>query len=289
MIPLDEQRSLELGELFRELRIARGLKLKDVASDTLSISQLSKFENGQTMLSADKLLVAIAKIHMSFSEFGHALNNYQEPFFFKLGKSVAKLHAKHDIEGLRELLDSVKEHETFDVYNQLNSLVVKVALRSLDNNYEILEKEKEFLTDYLYGIEGWTEYELYLFGNTMSILSDDDLIFLGKAFIDRDKLYLSLTSHHKNAELTCLNLILSLLERKKMYYAKYFMDELEKMLNYQDMFATTCLHFLKKVVVYLTDQSIELAELEHDIEMITALGNPMVANILSMNLKRLLQ
>lgn len=289
MVSLDEQKSFELGELFRELRIARGLKLKDVASDTLSISQLSKFENGQTMLSADKLLVAIAGIHMSFSEFGYALNNYQEPFFFKIGKSVAKLHAKHDVEGLKELLDSVKEYEKFDVYNRLNSLVVKVALCSLDGNYEILAKEKEFLTNYLYGIEEWTEYELYLFGNTMTILSDDDLIFLGKAFIDRDKLYLSLTSHHKNAELTCLNLILSLLERRKMYYVKYFMDKLEKMLTYQDMFATTCLHFLKKVVAYLVDQNIELAELEHDIEMIAALGNPTIADFLSLNLNRLLQ
>ena len=43
------------------------------------------------------------------------------------------------------------------------------------------------MTDYLYGIEEWTEYELYIFGNTMAILSDADLIFLGKAFAERDK------------------------------------------------------------------------------------------------------
>lgn len=40
-------KSLELGELYRELRIARGLKQRDVARDNLSVSQLSKFENGQ--------------------------------------------------------------------------------------------------------------------------------------------------------------------------------------------------------------------------------------------------
>ncbi len=83
---MNTNESMDLGELFRELRIARGLKLKDVASDKLSVSQLSKFENGQTMLSSDKLLVAISGIHMNFSEFGYALNNYQEPEFFKLGK-----------------------------------------------------------------------------------------------------------------------------------------------------------------------------------------------------------
>ncbi|EFQ56843.1 hypothetical protein HMPREF9176_1007 [Streptococcus downei F0415] len=40
-------KSLELGEFYKELRIARGLKLKDVARDNLSVSQISKFENGQ--------------------------------------------------------------------------------------------------------------------------------------------------------------------------------------------------------------------------------------------------
>lgn len=61
---------MRLGELYKELRIARGLRLKDVARDNLSVSQLSKFENGQSMLAADKLLLAISGIHMTFAEFG---------------------------------------------------------------------------------------------------------------------------------------------------------------------------------------------------------------------------
>lgn len=77
-------KSLELGELYKELRMARGLKQKDVAKDNLSVSQLSKFENGQTMLAADKLLLAIQGIHMTFSEFGYALTQYQESDFLKL-------------------------------------------------------------------------------------------------------------------------------------------------------------------------------------------------------------
>lgn len=72
---LNEKELMNLGELYRELRVARG---------NVSLSQLSKFENGQTMLAADKLLVAISGIHMSFAEFGHALNHYQESPFLLL-------------------------------------------------------------------------------------------------------------------------------------------------------------------------------------------------------------
>ena len=79
---LDDKEFLQIGELYRELRLARGLKLKDVANQQLSLSQLSKFENGQTMIAADKLLVALSGIHMSLAEFGHALNHYQESPFF---------------------------------------------------------------------------------------------------------------------------------------------------------------------------------------------------------------
>lgn len=61
--------------------------------------------------------------------------------------------------------------------------MIKITIHSLDSSYVITEDEKNFLTSYLYEIEEWTEYELYIFGNTMTILSDDDLIFLGKAFV----------------------------------------------------------------------------------------------------------
>lgn len=285
---MDTKKSMALGELFRELRIARGLKLKDVASDNLSVSQLSKFENGQTMLSSDKLLVAISGIHMSFSEFGYALNNYQEPEFFKFGEKIAELHSKQDIDNLKKMQVAYKKYESFDIYNRLNLLVIKVAIYSLDNSYLITDEDKDFLTGYLYEIEAWTEYELYIFGNTMSILSDNDLIFLGKAFEERSKLYSSLTSHKKNAEIVFLNLILILIERKKIYYAKYFMSKLEEMLNYQDMFATTCLHILRQVTDFLNGDIKDVEKIENDINMIEELGNPVIASFLRINLHQFL-
>lgn len=50
-------------------RIARKVKQKDVAKINLSVSQLSKFESIQTMLSADKMLEVIKGINLTFSEF----------------------------------------------------------------------------------------------------------------------------------------------------------------------------------------------------------------------------
>ena len=277
---LNEKELMNLGELYRELRVARGLKLKDVARGNVSLSQLSKFENGQTMLAADKLLVAISGIHMSFDEFGHALNHYQESTFFAVGKQIAKLQLKGDAEGLKQLLNTLEDTETFDTYNRLNRIDVASAIHSLDPNYEIADEDKKFLTDYLYGIEEWTEYELYIFGNTMAILSDADLIFLGKAFAERDKFYLSLPQHKKTAELTFLNIIFALIDREEFYYTTFFIDKLEKLLNYQDMFAIVVLNFLRQILAYLKGEITTTEPMEEYIEMVEKLGNPTTALVL---------
>ncbi|MCY7241308.1 Rgg/GadR/MutR family transcriptional regulator [Streptococcus infantarius] len=281
------EKSMQLGELYRELRIARGLKLKDVARENLSVSQLSRFENGQSMLAADKLLIAISGIHMTFSEFGHAINNYQEPKYFQLSTKIAELYNEQDIEGLKALLESEKGSEVFDVYERLNGLIIKAYIYNLDPTYVIPEEETNFLTSYLYEIEEWTEFELFIFGNTMSILSESDLIFLGKAFVDRDKLYQSLTSHKKNAEVVFLNLIVLLVTYRKFYQATYFIESLEKIITYQDMLAMTYLNFLKKLIANLEDGTDDLSDLEHFIVCVEEIGNPLVASYLKMNLLRI--
>lgn len=221
---LNTQKSMELGELYRELRIARGLKLKDVVRDNLSLSQLSRFENGQTMLSADRMLLAISGIHMSFAEFGHALNNYKETPYFAAGKKIMELYGKQDVEGLKGLLEEYKNYESREIYNRLNLLVIKDCIHSLESSYTIDQEEINLLTKYLYDIEEWTEYELYLFGNTLTLLSTEDLLFLGKAFVERDKLYRSIPSHDNAAKLALLNIISVLLERKQNYYVSYFIN-----------------------------------------------------------------
>lgn len=282
-------KSLELGELYKELRIARGLKLKDIARNNLSVSQLSKFENGQSMLAADKLLLAIDGINMSFSEFGYAMNQYQESTFFKTGKKIVQLQAQKDLAGLKKILVDYDDSESPSVYNRLNKLVIKAAIQGLDPEYIITNDEIEFLTTYLYGIEEWTEYELYIFGNTMIVLSDSDLIFLGKAFVNRDKLYCVLPSHKKNAEIVHLNLILIFIERKKFYHANFFIESIERLLTYQDMFAIVFLNFLKQTMAYLKGEGTNLTSIEEYINMVAKLGNPTLAVFLKTNLEQIIK
>lgn len=271
---------MSLGELYKELRLARGLKLKDVARDNLSVSQLSKFENGLSMLAADKLLLAISGIHMSFAEFGYAANGYKTSHFLKLGSKVAELQTAADIDGLKELLSHYEGDEVYTLYNRLNELIIKSAIYSLDHNIEVQDSEKKLLTEYLYGVEEWTEYELYLFGNCLSILSNEDLIFLGKAFVERDKVYRTLSHHRKVSHITFLNIIMTLLERRELFYVRFFIEKLEKTLIYQDMFTIVSLKFFKKLYTYLEEGSSDRSDIESFIDLVEQLDNPQFAQIL---------
>lgn len=284
---MDTSKLMSLGELYRELRIARGLKLKDVARDNLSVSQLSKFENGQTMLAADKLLLAVSGIYMTFEEFGYAVNGYKSSEFFQFGSKVTEMHAASDVEGIKTFLNEYKGKGVFSTYEKLNKIIIQTALFSLDANFRFSEEDKQFLVEYLYGIEEWTSYELYIFGNCTKILSTDDLIFLSKAFLERHQTYLSLSHFRKMAHVTFLNIILAFLERRQLFYVDFFMQKLEKTLRYQDMFTIIGLNFCKKINSYLQGE-IDRQAIEDYIQVVENLGNPQFAVILKRTLKEII-
>lgn len=282
--------SFRLGELYRELRMARGLKMKDIVNSKLSQAQLSKFENGQTMLSADKLLIAISAIHMSFAEFEHAYHQYEDSSFFKQAKLISKYHSSKNIEGLEKLLTLYDDNsEIYDVYNKLNRLVIHCAIHDLKSEHTISDSDKDFITAYLYSIEEWTEYELYIFGNTLQVLSNSDLIFFGRAFTERDSLYQSIPTNKYRTHLVLLNIIFVLLERKQYYYAGYFIKHLETILSYQDMFVKTVLIFLKKVLDYREGKSTNLSELENYICNVKNLNHEDVAQFLQDSMANLMK
>ena len=56
-----------------------------------------------------------------------------------------------------------------------------------------------------------------------------------------------------------MNLILILIERKKFYHASYFIDNIEKILTYQDMFAIV---FLKQTMAHLNGELPNLTIIE---------------------------
>lgn len=66
-----------LGETFRELRLNRNLSLQQIAGDSVSLSQLSRFERGQSDISLNKFLVALDRMHVEVKEFMDVASDFK--------------------------------------------------------------------------------------------------------------------------------------------------------------------------------------------------------------------
>lgn len=264
---------MELGEFYKELRLARKLKQSDVACAGLTASQLSKFELGQSMLSADKLILAIQGINMNFDEFGHKLNNYQESLHMQIGRKVVDRFAHQDIAGLEQLLEEVEQEQMAETYRRLNAIVIKNALHSLNKNYPLVKEDSEFLT-------------IYLFCNTMPFLSNQDLIFLSTALIEKSREFKELVHNRLYMKSGFLNIISELMERKLFSYIPIFEAELESMLRPYDVFEKVLWQFLKKMKIFLQTKGSNQKEIERFIQSLQVLENPQLLALFELRLKQ---
>lgn len=276
---------MELGEFYRELRIARGVKQNEVACEGLTASQLSKFELGQSMLSADKLFLAIEGINMTFAEFAYKLNSYQESQHIQLGHQIVDLFVRQDKDSLKDLLNKVQEKVSSQQYIRLNKIVIQNALHSLDSSY-ILKEDKQFITAYLFAIDSWTWFELYLFFNTMPLLSDQDLLFLSTALLEKSQEFQQLMQNKLYLKKGLLNVISELLERGYYRYVPLFEIELEKILTVYDIFENILLKFLREICIFLKFNGSNKKEIETFIQSLEVLDNPQLIALLTLKLQQ---
>ncbi|MCE2282340.1 Rgg family transcriptional regulator [Streptococcus thermophilus] len=284
---MDSNELLKLGEFYKELRIARKVKQKDVAKNKLSVSQLSKFESGQTMLSADKMLEVIEGINLTFSEFGFALRDYKPTQHQLLMNKISKLSAENDKQSLLKLLDKYKESQL--LYDKLNTLVIKNAIHLIDRDFTLSLDDSKFLSNYLFDIEDWTAYEIHLFGNTMPFLSDTDLLFLGKELVPRSEIYSPLLDFRKALKYTYLNLISELVERRLTTHFNFFVNQLRMILDVFDTFEIILLNFLVLVYSYLIENSVNLEEVEQYILKVSEIEQLGLSKILEQRLSQYLR
>lgn len=277
---------MELGEFYRELRIARGVKQNEVACEGLTASQLSKFELGQSMLSADKLFLAIEGINMTFAEFAYKLNSYQESQHIQLGHQIVDLFVRQDKDSLEDLLNKVQEKLSSQQYIRLNKIVIQNALHSLDSSYILKEEDKQFITAYLFAIDSWTWFELYLFFNTMPLLSDQDLLFLSTALLEKSQEFQQLMQNKLYLKKGLLNVISELLERGYYRYVPLFEIELEKILTVYDIFENILLKFLREICIFLKFNGSNKKEIETFIQSLEVLDNPQLIALLTLKLQQ---
>ena len=181
---------VEMGALLKKIRLSKNLTLKELASDYLSVSFLSKFERGESDISLSRFFLLLDKLDVSIEEFYGILSQDNPTHTEKLLESASKAYYQNDILLLQKYAG--EERHKFELTQDksflYNSIMLESFLVSVSNK-EVDENKVRELTDYLFSIEQWGKRELIILGNSMSFISTQTLNVLTKEIVYRTRLF----------------------------------------------------------------------------------------------------
>ena len=182
------------GETFHQLRVGKGLTLKELADEQASVSFLSKFEQGQSKISVDRLMHLLKKLNVTADEYfflqhdrylnspmpvewremgdANALTDLTNIFLISSGLGIRHQWAKL-AERLKKLEANAKQTPTI---NNILGLDYANMVMALHLEQSVAHAADHAVT-YLKQVDDWGIYEvlvLELFLNEMA-LSDVQL------------------------------------------------------------------------------------------------------------------
>ena len=223
---IDEKINFDVGAFFKEIRRTRGYTQKDAGGDYISKSQLSRFENGETILTAEKLYYAITQISMTPNEFFNAFNDYKLDRLQELYRILDTIVLSVE-EGINKSETLIIKNPK-DKFERLSNVMIKSVLQDITGKKYVSEEEYLLVGDYLSAIDYWSEFEMKLLYYTCLILDEGDIRWFWEMITDR--------AHHfnkgNNQRLFLATLLNSyettVLDRQNMENAALFREDLEK-------------------------------------------------------------
>ena len=156
------------GESFRTLRKQHKKTLEYFESLGISKGTLSQFENGKTLLSFDKLDMALQKMNVTMTSYILMINNTESEYFIIQFKEIENAFVTRNKEKLKQIYHDNVYYEIEEDYF--------IALAAKACYEELTDEEKTQLEIFFNNCEMWSRYELNLLINTMPQL-DQTLVF----------------------------------------------------------------------------------------------------------------
>lgn len=169
----------DLGPLMRVLRKERGFTLKTLSEGIVSFSYLSKFENGESQISLNNFIRLAQRLNLTVDEILYfnqiKMNDYTD-FYQKI--SVA--HIQQDVAKLKDYFaEENKLYQNHQIkFHQYNAVMIAAVIKDLEDDFQIPAEDVQELVDYLMACSSWTSYEIGLFGNSLSLFTDELLMLL---------------------------------------------------------------------------------------------------------------
>lgn len=214
------------GETIKKIRNSKNMTLKETAGEALSISQLSRFENGHSIITIDIFYKILINLNTSTDEFNYIISLDEKKYLNDYFKRIEEYANSQRYDRLRDLIDEIKSTnpapyswEQFLIYF-IQSVVV------LDKTHE--KEISPAVLDYLMQVEVWGEMELRIYALFGFALDVETTHFLMRTALKRSKQYLKVPSTAKLLYIILSNNFSSFLAFDRIDYARETLELFEK-------------------------------------------------------------
>lgn len=214
-----------LGKYFKKFRESRHLTLKNIANESLSMAQLSRFENGTSDLTISKFLYSLNELNISLEEFMYAVNNYKMSPLNELLLKINEYSTTRNDKALKKLLNT--QQNITDKNKKLSNILIQICLYDLSGENLYTEEDIRYLSDYLLSIDDWGMYELLLFSNSMKAMNHQTRMILLKEMNRRTDLYINIPKYRRIIASMNVNAYIYYIELEEWVDAHYFEKQLE--------------------------------------------------------------
>ncbi len=264
-----------LGKSFKMLRESKGLSQKEIAGEIISIAQLSRFERGVSNITADTLYDCLENMNVSIEEFQCVCRNYSQTQSKIFQDEVSRAYMEKNTLQLKQQLRKCQQLEVIDSrhkFYKLNTIAVKAALSQCDKEERVSKKEIQFLIDYLFSVDEWGRYELWLFSNSVSLLNNNLIETFASEIINRTQFYQSISENCRLVSQMLFNIINICIERNDFLVAFKLLNYADNMRQTEtDLFARNVIKYCKGYYLFKTGNLAGLATMEKCTEIMTFL------------------
>ena len=225
------KRMKNLGKVFKELRESRKTSLRKATGGRFSASLLSRFENGQSEISAQKLFSALENIHANVEELLFLARDFHHDANSEFRNQLFKAVNPKDLTSLHTLYQREYQKIPFSKDKQehiLNSILIKSYMKAIDETITLTSEEERVLHDYLFSVEIWGLYELSFFSSCSPLLSVQLLTKYTREMLRKSDFLQGVGKNRNMMHTLLLNGFMACIEVDDFTNALYFKKQIEK-------------------------------------------------------------
>lgn len=220
-----------LGKVFKELRESRKTSLRKATGGRFSASLLSRFENGQSEISAQKLFAALENIHANVEELLFLARDFHHDANSEFRNQLFKAVNPKDLTSLHTLYQREYQKIPFSKDKQehiLNAILIKSYMKAIDETITLTSEEERVLHDYLFSVEIWGLYELSFFSSCSPLLSVQLLTKYTREMLRKSDFLQGVGKNRNIMHTLLLNGFMACIKIDDFTNAIYFKKQIEK-------------------------------------------------------------